>query len=252
MTTPAGWYTDPEQPASQRYWDGSAWTEHRSPGAAVPTPSPAAAPMAAAGSNAAPQGYVAPPQQYAQPAPPAPRKRGKGCLIAVLVVVVLLVIGIGIIVAAAGGIKNSSTGTGSSSTGSGSTAGGLNTPVRDGAFEFTVSEVKCGVPSVGAAPLAQNAQGQFCLVTMTVKNIGDSAGLFDASSQKALSPTGTKFDADSAASLYANKNSETFLTSINPGNQVTGTVVFDIPKDAKIATLKLHDSPFSGGVTVKP
>ena len=31
-TTPAGWYPDPNQPGSQRYWDGSAWTEHTNAG----------------------------------------------------------------------------------------------------------------------------------------------------------------------------------------------------------------------------
>jgi hypothetical protein len=28
-TTPAGWYPDPDGGAGQRYWDGTAWTEHR-------------------------------------------------------------------------------------------------------------------------------------------------------------------------------------------------------------------------------
>jgi len=28
---PAGWYDDPEREGAQRYWDGSSWTEHRSP-----------------------------------------------------------------------------------------------------------------------------------------------------------------------------------------------------------------------------
>lgn len=34
MSTPAGWYPDPQNPAAQRYWDGSAWTPHTAPGAA--------------------------------------------------------------------------------------------------------------------------------------------------------------------------------------------------------------------------
>jgi Protein of unknown function (DUF2510)/Excalibur calcium-binding domain len=28
---PAGWYPDPERAGQQRYWDGSAWTDHRAP-----------------------------------------------------------------------------------------------------------------------------------------------------------------------------------------------------------------------------
>jgi Protein of unknown function (DUF2510) len=29
--TPAGWYADPHDPTQYRYWDGTQWTEHRSP-----------------------------------------------------------------------------------------------------------------------------------------------------------------------------------------------------------------------------
>jgi len=43
--TPAGWYPDPDGSGGQRYWDGSAWTEHRSP-AARPTPEPSEPPAA--------------------------------------------------------------------------------------------------------------------------------------------------------------------------------------------------------------
>ena len=32
MSTPAGWYPDPQNPAAQRYWDGTAWTTHTAPG----------------------------------------------------------------------------------------------------------------------------------------------------------------------------------------------------------------------------
>jgi len=33
--TPAGWYPDPDGSGGQRYWDGSTWTEHRSPAVAA-------------------------------------------------------------------------------------------------------------------------------------------------------------------------------------------------------------------------
>ncbi len=44
--------------------------------------------------------------------------------------------------------------------------------------------------------------------------------------------------------------SKSFYEPINPGNSLTGTVVFDVPVDAVPASLELHDSAFSGGVTV--
>ena len=47
MATPPGWYSDPNDPATQRYWDGTQWTENRAPGAAV-VPAAYAAPVAPA------------------------------------------------------------------------------------------------------------------------------------------------------------------------------------------------------------
>ncbi|MDT0532306.1 DUF4352 domain-containing protein [Micromonospora sp. DSM 115977] len=123
-------------------------------------------------------------------------------------------------------------------------------PARDGKFEFTVKSSKCGVAKVGDSVLGEKAQGQFCLITINVKNIGKEAQMFDGSSQKAYAADGTEYSSDTGAAIYANKNAETFLNDINPGNQVTGVVVFDIPKKVKLTKLELHDSPFSGGVTV--
>jgi Domain of unknown function (DUF4429)/Protein of unknown function (DUF2510)/Short C-terminal domain len=39
MSTPAGWYADTAVPGQQRYWDGTAWTEHIAP-LSVPAPPP--------------------------------------------------------------------------------------------------------------------------------------------------------------------------------------------------------------------
>ena len=42
MTLPAaGWFTDPENPSLQRWWDGAAWTEFRQPLPVVEPPAPA-------------------------------------------------------------------------------------------------------------------------------------------------------------------------------------------------------------------
>lgn len=128
---------------------------------------------------------------------------------------------------------------------------GVGDEARDGKFAFTVSTVECGVKEVGDEFLKQKAQGQFCLVTMSVKNIGDESQIFDAGSQKGITSTGATVDADGTASLYANESADSFLTEINPGNSLENVVVvFDIAKDQELTTLELHDSMFSDGVLV--
>lgn len=126
----------------------------------------------------------------------------------------------------------------------------IGQPARDGKFEFTVKSSKCGVAKIGTDLIGAKAQGQFCLVTLNVKNIGKESQTLDGSSQKALAADGTEYSSDTEAGLYANKEASTFFEEINPGNQVTGVFVFDIPKNVKLTKLELHDSMFSGGVTV--
>ncbi len=128
---------------------------------------------------------------------------------------------------------------------------GIGDPARDGKFEFVVSNVECGVDQVGEEFLNEEAQGQFCLVTMSVTNIGDEAQLFDASSQKGLTNTGATVDADSSASLYANEGGESFLEDINPGNTISDViVVYDIAPDQTLEAVELHDSFLSDGVII--
>jgi hypothetical protein len=128
-------------------------------------------------------------------------------------------------------------------------AAGLGTPVRDGKFEFTVTSVEPGVARVGNDLIGSEAQGQYVLVHLTVANIGTEAQYFSDGAQKAFDAQGREFSADSSAGVYLEGN-DTLLNQINPGNTVTGTVVFDVPADAALTRLELHDSLFSGGVEV--
>jgi hypothetical protein len=123
-------------------------------------------------------------------------------------------------------------------------------PARDGKFEFTVTSVTCGKGRIGNDDQNETAQGQFCEVALSVKNIGKQRQTFDSGSQKALGTGGATYSVDRLAQFYLNGGTDALVNEINPGNVVKAVLVFDIPKDGKIASFELHDSPFSGGVTV--
>jgi len=122
--------------------------------------------------------------------------------------------------------------------------------VRDGKFEFTLTKIDCGATSVGTGYLTKTAQGQYCLLSMSVKNIGDHSQSLIASNQYLYNATGQQYSADDVATMYESPDNNAWYDNINPGNSVTGTVVFDIPKDQAPVTASLHDSLYSGGVKV--
>jgi hypothetical protein len=127
---------------------------------------------------------------------------------------------------------------------------GFGDPVRDGRFEFVVSGADCSKSSLGMEHLKRTAQGKYCVVDMSVKNIADNPQLFLGSAQKAFDAAGTKFTDDEIAGFYANANTQTFLRIIGPGDKVLGKVVFDVPKSTTLTIVELHDSFFSGGAQV--
>jgi hypothetical protein len=175
-------------------------------------------------------------------------KKKRFILLAAIALIVIIVI------ATSGGESGSSSSSsdgGSSSSGSGSSdnAVGLNQAARDGKFEFTVTGQDCSQNTIGEAPLSKTAQGTFCVVSLTVKNIGNEAQLLDASSQKALDAAGNEYSADSSAAMYLG-DTNTFLNQLNPGSTVNGQIAYDVPVGTQLTKLELHDSPFSGGVTV--
>jgi hypothetical protein len=55
--------------------------------------------------------------------------------------------------------------------------------VRDDSYQFTVTNVRCRVSRVGSQYLGEKAQGQFCLVKLRVKNVGDDPIYFSDENQ---------------------------------------------------------------------
>lgn len=127
----------------------------------------------------------------------------------------------------------------------------IGTTVRDGGFEFVVRSVQCGVGQIGPDSANERAQGQFCLVSLTVKNVGDRPQRMRDTAQKAMGTNHARYATSLTAGLYANEpDNQVWQTEINPGNEVTGTLVYDLPKDVDLAQLELHESATSTGVKV--
>jgi hypothetical protein len=133
----------------------------------------------------------------------------------------------------------------------GSAPSHLNEPVQDDRFEFVVASMGCGHASVNRDFLSRHAQGQFCLAVLTVRNTGPNVQTFVDSFQKAIGPRGETYRTDPAAGALVNGTGASPFVQINPGNTVSGTIVFDIPAGASISALELHENPFSHGAIVQ-
>ncbi|HVX56764.1 MAG TPA: DUF4352 domain-containing protein, partial [Candidatus Saccharimonadales bacterium] len=177
----------------------------------------------------------------------------------ILTVIGMLIVIVIIASVASGGSKSSTSSTAkssgstaSSSSKKAATTAKIGQPADDGKFEFTVTSIKCGEPNVSDSTgyLTKTAQGQYCLLNLSVKNIGNEAQTLDSTSQYLYNASGQQYKSDSEATIDINPSNGTFLNSINPGNTVNGIVVFDIPKDQTPVIAELHDSAFSGGVKV--
>ncbi|WP_433714878.1 DUF4352 domain-containing protein [Nocardia sp. CA-084685] len=126
----------------------------------------------------------------------------------------------------------------------------LNTPVRDGKFEFVVTDVQSGMKTLGTNPyLQKTAQGSYTIVSLTVRNTSKVPYGFSPSDQYVFDAQNRKFGNDGTAAI--NLQADTSLyADINPGNSITAQMVFDLPADTEPDHIVLHDSMFSGGVTV--
>ncbi|MFG1800081.1 DUF4352 domain-containing protein [Micromonospora carbonacea] len=123
---------------------------------------------------------------------------------------------------------------------------GIGDKVRGGDFEFTVKSVKCGISRVGGDFLNTKAQGAFCKVSVTVKNVTKRAHTFHADgSLTAQDASGREYEADGEAGIYGNNDGQGFLDEINPGNSVTANVYFDVPKGTKLKTITLDAGLFT-------
>ena len=123
----------------------------------------------------------------------------------------------------------------------------------DGDFAFIVKSLQCGLTHLGNTFLSDTAPAgsQWCLVSMRVTDDKSVSQTFFASNQYAYDPAGKQLSATTGALLYLTHGATDSLDTINPGVSVTVQVPFQLSSSDSIAKFVLHDSAYSGGVTVE-
>jgi hypothetical protein len=145
--------------------------------------------------------------------------------------------------------SSSSGGSGSSSGGSKSSVAPAGSAVRDGKFEFQVLNVTrattAGNPS-NEFEIAK-AQGEFVILTLSVRNIGNEQQSYSGSNEKLVDQSGRQYGESSEADMWMNSD---VTGDINPGNSIQAKAAFDVPPGTVPAHVEFHDSAFSGGASV--
>jgi Domain of unknown function (DUF4352)/Protein of unknown function (DUF2510) len=118
-------------------------------------------------------------------------------------------------------------------------------PVREGNFEFVVTDVSTPANRSGDP----RPRGQWIIATMTVRNIDDESQEFVANNQKLIDSAGHTYAADARAAVAMNKSS--MVININPGINIMMKVPFDVPAGTLPTAVEVHDSVFSSGARVR-
>lgn len=87
----------------------------------------------------------------------------------------------------------------------------------------------------------KTTSGKFLWVDLKIKNLGKEPITADSSAMAVKDDQDREFKAYTEAFSYIPDNKQLFLKAINPGMDVQGTVIFEVPADAKGLKLSVGD-----------
>src|SRR5262249_31819635 len=126
--------------------------------------------------------------------------------------------------------------------------GAVGQEVLDESFAFTVTSFECGTAQISRTP-----QGKFCFLAITVRNTGRNPLTFQARAQMLQDNQQRTFGPDVAATGEhpANAGRDVLSPVINPGNELRGTLVYDVPAQVTLVAATLRAGPTGPGAYVK-
>lgn len=114
----------------------------------------------------------------------------------------------------------------------------------DGDVDFVVNTFRCGDKEVGSGPGARTAVGRFCFLDLTMRNSGGQPVLFSPGGQFLKDDAGRTYGADPRATAQVAENSGFSMTQqLNPGIEIQGVLVYDVPPTVSPEFAELHRGP---------
>ena len=119
--------------------------------------------------------------------------------------------------------------------------------VQSGDLAFTVNGVK-EYQSLGNSFTSKDAQGVFKVVSLKIENVGKETKTIDSSMIKLTDSEGRTFersiDGQTAKGLSQGQV-DLFLQQVQPGLNVNGEIVFDVPETAEGLVIELRGGLFA-------
>ena len=123
--------------------------------------------------------------------------------------------------------------------GKGADVGSLGEAITSGSFSVVVEGISDPVTKIGSDMVGTDEQSEFLLVDVSVTNDSDEAAAVSNSSFKLLSGE-IEFEPSTSDALYLEGDALVF-DKINPGNTLTGQLVFDVPEGTIIDAIVFQD-----------
>lgn len=125
-----------------------------------------------------------------------------------------------------------------------------NTTAESG-ISFQVLQRKCGHANVVTADRTIEAEGEFCLVALDVRNEGSVAVTLDPKCQYMLGAWGARFSPDLEVMELDEQAVAGFGEPIDPGQVVANSALYyDVPKGTRPIALELHEVCEDAGISL--
>lgn len=120
--------------------------------------------------------------------------------------------------------------------------------VRDGTFEFQITDIS-SAKTIGDNPYLQyTAEGVYVVFTLDATNVGNEPQYVFPSEQKLIDVNNRQYPL--ATDVDSELNAPAGVGQISPGHTASMKMAFDVPQSVRMKALELHGDMLSDGVMV--